>query len=101
MAAIDVGHPFLRFASVIQVQHRSDLGGMESVGVEGVQPEERVAEQEAADLAPAEIKGVTVTVGFNAPIGLFVQPSAVEVSESLFIGGKVGGGPIENDADIP
>ncbi len=52
VAAVLVGLPLARVAGVVEVEHRGDAVDAQPVGVELLEPVERVGEQEVADLAP-------------------------------------------------
>ena len=65
------------------------------------QPEQRVGDQEVADLVAAEVEHQRAPVGVRAAprIGVLVQRGAVEASERELVAREVGGHPVEDHAD--
>ena len=101
VAAVLVGHPLARVARVVEVEHRGDAVDPEPIGVELLEPVERVREQEVADLAPAEVEDVRAPLGMPAApwVGVLVERCAVEPHEGPLIGREVARDPVEDDAD--
>ena len=100
-SAVLVRHPLARFAAVIQVQHRRDRVDAEPVDVILVQPEQRVGDQEVADLVPAVVEDQRAPVRMFAlpSVGVFVQRRAVKLRQAVFVLGEVGRDPIDQHAD--
>jgi hypothetical protein len=69
--------------------------------MEAVEPIECAGGEEVRHLAPAEIvnRGVPVRVKAAARIGMLVKGSAVEIGQAVLVRGKMGGHPIEDDAE--
>ena len=65
------------------------------------EPEQRVAEQEVADLGPAVVEDLRPPVAVLAQPGVFVlvEVGAVEEAEAVDVPGEVGGDPVEDHAE--
>jgi hypothetical protein len=87
---VPVGHPLPRLARVVQVQHRRDGVDAQAVDVELPQPEERVAQQEVADLVAAVVEDERAPVLVLALPRVFVLVGgrAVEAREPVRSFGK-------------
>ena len=85
VAAEDVGDPFAGLARVVEVEHRGDGVDAQAVEVVAVEPEERVAEEEVADLGPAVVEdlGAPVAVLAQPGVGVLVEVGAVEVAQAV------------------
>ena len=85
-------------ARVVEVEHRGDRIDPQAVEVVAVEPEERVAEEEVADLGPAVVEdlGAPVAVFAQPRVGVLVEMGAVEVAQAVQIVGEVGGHPVED-----
>ena len=99
VAAEDVGDPLAGFARVVEVEHRGDGIDAQAVEVVAIEPEERIAEQEVADLGPAVVEdlGAPVAVLAEPGVGMLVEMRAVEVAQAVRVVGEVGGNPVEDD----
>ena len=100
VAAEDVGDPLAGLARIVEVEHRGDGVDPQAVEVVAVEPEERVAEQEVADLGPAVVEdlGAPVAVLAEPRVGMLVEMRAVEVAQAVRVVGEVGGDPVEDHA---
>ena len=101
VAAEHVGDPLAGLARVVEVEHRGDGVDPEAVEVVAVEPEERVAEEEVADLGAAVVEdlGAPVAVLAQPRVGVLVEMGAVEVAQAVQVVGEVGGHPVEDHAD--
>ena len=66
MTAVDVGLPLAGLAAIVQVQHRGHRIHAQPVKVIVRQPEQGVAQQEAADLVAVVVKDQAAPVGVQA-----------------------------------
>ena len=100
-AAVLVGPPLAVLAGVVEVEHRGHGIDPQRVGVELVDPEAGVREQEVADALPAEVEDVGAPVGVLAAqrVGVLVERGAVEAAERPLVLGEVGRHPVEDHAD--
>ena len=100
-AAELVGDPLALAARVVEVQHRGDRVDADPVGVVLAQPEQRVGDQEVADLVAAEVEHERAPVRMRAAprVGVLVQRGAVEARERELVAREVGGDPVEDHAD--
>ena len=66
-----------------------------------IEPEESIGDEEVAHFVAAEIKVESAPVHLLALawVSMFVKVSSIEICEAVFIGNKVTGDPIEDDAD--
>ena len=80
----------------VHVEHRGDSVHADAVGVEALGPEERVGDEEGADLAAAVVELVRVPVGVDL---VLVEHLAVEVGEALGVGAEPAADPVEDHAD--
>ena len=89
-------------ARVVQVEHRRDGVHAQAVGVVLLQPEERVGEQEAADLGAPVVEDERAPVAVLAlpRIGMLEERGAVEPGEPVGVLGEVARHPVEDDADV-
>jgi 1,4-alpha-glucan branching enzyme len=101
VAAVDVGQPLAGGPRVVEVEHRCDRVDAEPVGVELVQPVERVRDQEVAHLGAAVVEDQRAPVGVRpeARIGVLVQRGAVEAGQRELVSREVPGDPVEDHAD--
>ena len=99
--AVLVRDPLPRLARVVEVQHRRDRVHAQAVDVVLLEPEERVAQQEAADLvAPVvEDQRAPVQVLALARVLVLVERGAVEAREAVRVLREVAGHPVEQHAD--
>ncbi len=99
--AVLVRQPLPRLARVVQVQHRRDRVHAEAVDVVLLEPEEGVAQQEAADLvAPVvEDQRAPVQLLALARVLVLVERGAVEARQAVRILREVPGHPVEQHAD--
>ena len=99
-AAEHVRDPLAFLATVVEIEHRGDGIDPQPVDVELLHPVKRVGEQEVTDLAPAVIEDqrIPIHVLALARIGMLVEVRAVEVDETVRVGGKVAGDPVDQNA---
>ena len=100
-SAVAVGDPLTRLAGVVEVEHRGHGVDAQAVGVVLVEPEHGAREQERADLVAVVVEDVAAPVGVVAltGIGVLVQMCPIEVGETVLVRRKMGGYPVEDDAD--
>ena len=80
----------------VEVEHRGDAVDADAVCVVLVDPVEEVGDQEALDLAAAEVELE------GAPVGVLLlleELLAVEVDEAVLVTAEAAGDPVEDDAD--
>ena len=101
VATMDVRRPLARRARVVQVQHRGDAVDAEPVGVELLQPVQRVGVEIVAHLAAPEVEdvGAPLLVPATLRVGVLVERRAVEARQRPLVGGEVPGHPVQEDAD--
>src|SRR5690606_38525080 len=73
----------------------------ETVCVVPIQPEESAADEERLHLIPAIIEDQALPFGVKSPLGrgMLVQVGPVIESQSVRVRGKMGGDPVQDDAD--
>ena len=100
-SAVAVGLPLALLAGVVEVQHRGDAVDAQAVGVELLQPVDRVGHEEVAHLLAAEVEDVRTPLGVPAlaRVGVLVERLAVELRQRPGVRGEVAGDPVEDDAD--
>src|SRR5215831_14986456 len=78
LAAASVGKPFVPFAVVVQIHHVRNSVHAKAVEVILIQPEQRTAEQEAADLGTPVVENSTLPdrMVATARIWMIVKVSA-------------------------
>ena len=99
--AVLVGRPLALLAGVVEVEHRGDAVDAQAVGVELLEPVERVGVEEVAHLVAAEVEdvGAPLLVPAALRVGVLVERGAVEAGQGPLVGGEVAGHPVEDDAD--
>ncbi len=102
-AAVGVGKPLAGLPRVVEIEHGRDRVHAEPVEVVALEPEEGVADEEVGDLGAPKVEDARapVRVLAQARVGMLVEVRPVEVDEAVRILGKVGGHPVEEDADAP
>ena len=100
-AAVDVRRPLALLAGVVEVEHRGDAVDAQPVGVELLEPVERVGVEEVAHLAAAEVEdvGAPLLVPAALRVGVLVERGAVEAGQRPLVGGEVAGHPVQDHAD--
>ena len=100
-AAELVRDPLALAARVVEVQHRGDRVDPDPVDVVLAQPEQRVRDQEVADLVAAEVEHERAPVGVRAAarVGVLVERRAVEPRERELVAREVRRDPVEDHAD--
>ena len=100
-AAVLVRRPLALLAGVVEVEHRRDAVDPQPVGVELLEPVERVGVEEVAHLVPAEVEdvGAPLLVPAALRVGVLVERRAVEHRQRPLVGGEVAGHPVEDHAD--
>ena len=95
--AIDVGDPGVGRPAVVAIEHRRHRIDPQAVDMEALQPMQRARDQEALNLAPAEIVdvGVPVAVEALARIEMLVERRAVEARQAVRIGREMRRHPVE------
>ena len=101
VAAEGVRPPFALLARVVQVQHRGHRVHPKAVDVVLLQPVAGIADQEAANLLPAEVEdeGAPFRMLPAQRVGILVQVRAVEAHEPVGVPREVGWDPVEDHAD--
>ena len=81
MTAVDIRHPLPFVFPVIQIQHGSHRINPDSVGMEFVNPEERIRNQKVLDFRPLIIINQSAPVGMRSLSGIrmLIQACPVEV----------------------
>ena len=99
--AVDVGLPAALRAGVVEVEHRGHGVDPQAVDVELLEPEQRVRDQEVADLAPAEVEdvGAPVELLAAARVRVLVERRAVEAGQREGVLGEVRRDPVDEHAD--
>ena len=100
-AAVLVRRPLALLAGVVEVEHRGDAVDAQPVGVELLEPVERVGVEEVAHLVAAEVEdvGAPLLVPAALRVGVLVERRAVEAGQRPLVGGEVAGHPVEDHAD--
>ena len=100
-AAVDVRRPLARRARVVEVEHRGDAVDAQAVGVELLEPVERVRVEVVAHLATTEVEDVGAPLLVPAPlrVGVLVERGAVEAGQRPLVGREVPGHPVQEHAD--
>ena len=100
-AAVLVGRPLAVLAGVVEVEHRRDAVDPQPVGVELLEPEDRVGVEEVAHLVAAEVEdvGAPLLVPPALRVGVLVERGAVEVRQRPLVGREVAGHPVQDHAD--
>ena len=100
-AAVLVGNPLAFLARVVEVQHRRHGVHAQAVDVILLEPEQRVRQQEVADLVPAVVEDQRAPVLVLAlpRIGVLEERRAVEPGEAVLVLRKMAGHPVENHAE--
>ena len=101
-AAELVRHPLAFVARVVEVQHRRHRVHPDPVDVVLAQPEQRVRDQEVADLVASVVEHERAPVGVLAAarIGVLVQRGAVEPREPELVTREVRRDPVEDHPDV-
>ena len=88
-------------ARVVEVEHRGHGVDPDPVHVVLAQPEQRVGDEEVADLVAAEVEHQRAPVRVRAParVGVLVERRAVEAREGELVAREVRRHPVEDDAD--
>ena len=86
-AAVPVRNPLARRARVVEVEHRRHGVHAQAVDVVLLEPEERVRQQEVADLVAAVVEDERAPVLVLAlpRIGVLVERRAVEAREAVLV----------------
>ncbi len=100
-AAVLVRRPLALLAGVVEVEHRGDAVDPQPVGVELLEPVERVGVEEVAHLVAAEVEDVRAPLLVPAAlrVGVLVERRAVEARQRPLVGREVAGHPVEDHAD--
>ena len=100
-SAVDVRRPLAVLARVVEVEHRGDGVDAQTVGVELLQPVQRVGDQEVAHLLTSEVEDVGAPLGVLAAlrVGVLVQRRAVEARQRPVVLREVRRDPVEDHAD--
>ena len=80
----------------VEIEHARDAVHADAVGMEHLDPEQRIGQQEAHDLGAAEIKFMRTPVRMDLA---FVEHVAVERGQALGVRAEAPGNPVEDDAD--
>ena len=101
VAAELVRHPLALLTRVVEVEHRGDGVDPDPVGVELLQPEERVREEEVPHLVAAEVEDERPPVRVRAAprVGVLVEVRPVEPGQRPVVAREVGRHPVEDHAD--
>ena len=101
VAAELIGNPLALLAGVVQIKHGGHGVDAQAVDVIVFQPEKGVGDEERTHLIAAIVENAALPVGVEtlAGVGVVVEVGPVEVGQPVGIGWKVGGYPVEEDAD--
>ena len=99
--AVAVGDPLTGLAGVVEVEHGRDAVDPEAVGVELLEPVDRIGDEEVAHLGPAVVEDVGAPLGVPAEalVRVLVQGFAVEPGQGPVVRGEVARDPVEDDPD--
>ena len=88
-------------ARVVEVEHRGHGVDADAVGVELLEPEQRVGDEEVADLVAPVVEDQRAPVGVRAAarVGVLVERGAVEAGEREVVAREVRRDPVEDHAD--
>jgi hypothetical protein len=98
---VDVRRPLAVLPRVVEVEHRGDGVDPQPVDVVAIAPEERVGDEEVADLGPAEVEDERSPVGMLAAlrVGVLVERGAIEPAQGEVVGREVGRHPVHQHSD--
>ncbi len=101
VSAVAVGDPLSPHLAVVQIEHGRHGIDPEPVNMVLVQPEQGIGDEKIANLVSAEIEdeGPPIRMFPLAGILVFVEGRAVKQPQAPVIFWKMGGDPIDNDAD--
>ena len=101
VSAVLVRDPLSVLLSVVQVEHGRDRVHAQAVGVESVQPVERVRDQEVLHFVPAVVKdqGAPLRVLALARVRMLVEGQAVELLEAVGVLREMRRHPVQDHAD--
>src|SRR5258708_39361992 len=101
LPAVTIRHPFTLTPPIIKIQHRGDRIDAETVDMVFVKPEQGIADQKTLDLMASivEHEGIPVRLLGLPRIGVLIKMRTIEIAESGFVFRKMGGNPIQDDAD--
>ena len=99
---MNIGCPFPRFSSVVQIEHRCHRINTQSVNVEFFDPEHCTGNQEALHFRTSKIKnsGSPMRVFPFLNILIFITLGTVKLIQSLFVLWKMCWDPVHNNTDI-
>ena len=101
VSAVLVRHPLTVAASVVQIEDRSDSVHTQSVHMELLNPEQRIADEEILHFALPEVKDLRPPVRMLALAGVrvLIARLSVEVRQTVRVLRKMRRHPVEDDAD--
>src|SRR6266853_3385499 len=101
LPAITIRHPFTFTPPIIKIQHRRDGIDAKTVDMVFVKLEQGIADQKTLDLVASVVEHESVPVRLlGLPrIGVLIEMRTIEITESGFVLRKMGGNPIQDDAD--
>jgi hypothetical protein len=100
-STILVGDPFPRLTHVIEIEHRGHRIHAQTIDMILAQPEQRIGDQEVAYLTTPVIKdqGTPFFMFTFTSIGIFIEMSAIKVTQRMSIFRKVSWNPIQKDTN--
>ena len=101
VATMNIRNPFAFLARIVEVQHRGDRIHADTVGMVFLYPEKTTADEKIPDEFAAVVvyERVPVRMPAAARIGMLEQGCAIESGQGMFVRGKVGGHPIQDDTN--
>src|SRR5690606_1461059 len=101
VAPMDVGDPVAWLAAVVEVKHGGYRIHSQPIDVVTVEPEERVGEQIIRNFPSPEIvdQRVPIPVKTQARVLVLVERRAVKTGQTVRIGGKMRGHPVDDHAE--
>ena len=101
VAAVNVRHPLAGLPRVVEIQHGGDGVHAQSIDVILLQPEQRVRNEERANLVAAEVEDQRAPVAMLAQPRIFVlvKRGSIEERQSVRVLRKMRGHPVHDHAD--
>src|SRR5258706_10325434 len=96
-----VGNPFAGFTQVVEVEHGRNRIDTQTIDMIFSEPEQGIGYEKIAHFTATIVKdvGTPFLVFPFARIGIFIEVSAVKVTQGVPILGEMRGHPVEKNAD--
>src|ERR1700675_1857969 len=100
-AAKFIGNPFAGLPGIIQVNHGGDGVNAESIDVIFIKPKQSVGYQIIADFIAAVVidERAPIELCSLAGVGVFVEVSAIKLSETVRVAREMSRSPVQDDSD--